>query len=112
MKKQNKYLLSELDSDKGDQALFYLDKTFNIGLEGDSSFDDRFGKLVSYIAYLIDKDFSRLLNILYRIDVSEQKIKDTLAENNGKNPAEIIAILIVEREFQKMKFREMFSRRK
>jgi len=54
---------------------------------------------------LIENDFQGLTNILYRIDVSEQKLKQLLQENGDEDAAAIIAGLIVERQKEKIKSR-------
>jgi hypothetical protein len=53
--------------------------------------------LAGEIAVLLDRDFQRLLNILYRIDINESKVK--LAFTADK-PAWEIAGLIIERELK------------
>lgn len=64
-------------------------------------------QLAAQINYLIEKDFNRLLNLLYRIDVSEDKIKKALLDNT--DPAgELIAQLIIERQLQKITSRKKF----
>lgn len=55
--------------------------------------------LAGEIGILLDRDFQRLLNVLYRIDVNESKVK--LAFTADK-PAWEIAGLIIERELQKV----------
>ena len=65
-------------------------------------------KLTYIVAYLMEKDFPRLLQVLYRIDVSEQKLKETLA-GTDTNTAEIIAQMIFEREMQKVEIRKKYS---
>ena len=52
------------------------------------------------IQYLIDKDFEKLLHILYRIDVSEIKVKEAFGLE--RDVAQQIAVLIIEREEQKV----------
>lgn len=54
---------------------------------------------------LIENDFQGLTNILYRIDVSEQKLKQLLQENEDEDAAAIIAGLIVERQKEKIQSR-------
>lgn len=54
---------------------------------------------------LIEHDFGKLLNILYRIDVSEQKLKQLLRSNSDKDAAAIITGLIIERQMEKIKSR-------
>ena len=65
-------------------------------------------KLSQWVAYLMEKDFSQLLHVLYRIDVSENKLKAALAEGNEK-PSELIAQMILEREMQKVATRKKYS---
>ena len=65
--------------------------------------------LIENIAWLVDNDFERLLTILYRIDVSEQKVKMMIEQNEGENTSEILADLILERQAQKIESRKKFK---
>lgn len=58
--------------------------------------------LAGRINHLINADFSKLVQILYRIDVNETKLKRLLKENDTANAADIIAALVVERQLQKI----------
>ena len=40
-------------------------------------------QIVDQINYLIEKDFQRLVSILYRLDVSEEKLREALNLNSG-----------------------------
>jgi hypothetical protein len=53
--------------------------------------------LASFINQLILQNFERLVQLLYRIDVSEYKIKHLLQEHPNENAGIIIANLIIER---------------
>lgn len=64
--------------------------------------------LTQYIDYLISNDFDALLLLLYRIDVSEEKVKSMLAENKGQHSGRVIAELILERQRQKLYWRNKF----
>jgi hypothetical protein len=68
-------------------------------------------KLAVYINELIEKDFQKLISILYRLDVSEEKLKALLINNTGEDAGNIIAHLIIERQLQKIKSRQHFSKR-
>lgn len=59
-------------------------------------------KLLPLIEHYLQKDISQLLNLLYRIDVSEQRLKEALTNTQ---PASKICELIIEREFQKAESR-------
>lgn len=65
--------------------------------------------LEAHINRLIEMDFNRLISILYRIDVSEEKLKKALAENNDTGAGKIIAELIVERQQQKLISRKKYG---
>ncbi|MCO5260271.1 MAG: hypothetical protein M9916_09025 [Crocinitomicaceae bacterium] len=68
-------------------------------------------ELCEYLNHLIDTDFNQLVSILYRIDVSEQKVRLALANApQNKGAGEIIADLIINREIQKQEWREKYKR--
>ena len=58
---------------------------------------------------LINHDFSRLIAILYRIDISEPKLKILLSENKGSDAGRIIAWMILERQKEKKLSRQKYS---
>lgn len=66
--------------------------------------------LAAFINSLINTNFERLVTLLYRIDVSEAKLKSMLNGAPGKNAGDIIAALIIERQLQKIKSRQQSSR--
>jgi hypothetical protein len=65
-------------------------------------------RLAALINELIHKDFNRLVSILYRLDVSETKLQQTLHEHAQQDAGMLIAGLIVERQLQKLKSRAKF----
>jgi hypothetical protein len=67
-------------------------------------------ELAAFVNNLINTNFEKLVSLLYRIDVSELKLKALLKNNEDKNAGEIIAALIIERQQQKIKSRQLFSR--
>lgn len=74
------------------------------------SFEQLHQELAAFINHLINTNFEKLISLLYRIDISEAKLKELLQHNEDKNAGEIIAALIIERQQQKIKTRQMFSR--
>lgn len=66
-------------------------------------------KLEEIVCYLIEHDFEKLLWILYRIDVDEQRIKTILSHNIPANAPKIMAELILERLRQKEKHKATFK---
>jgi len=73
--------------------------------------DELVQALAVHLNDMIVHNFSQLITALYRIDVSEQKIRQTLKENPDANAGRIIAHLIIERQKQKIKTRELFRPR-
>ena len=61
------------------------------------------------INHLIQHDFAKLVQILYRMDIPESRLKEMLAANTGHDAGEIIASLIVDREGQKIVSRRQFK---
>lgn len=68
------------------------------------------GQLISLINELINKDFQALVQLLYRIDVDEKKIRHSLDQNSDIASASILADMIIERQLQKIKSRDDFNK--
>ncbi len=58
---------------------------------------------------LIKNDFSRLVQILYRIDVSEAKLKYILNAHPNEDAGKLIAQVVIERLAATKKARESFN---
>ena len=69
-------------------------------------------ELAAYIHLLINNDFEKLISILYRLDVSEKKLKDLLAEKTAGDAGILIADAIIERQLQKITSRKKYSSNK
>lgn len=61
-----------------------------------------FKALSAYINDLITTNFEQLLALLYRIDVSEKKLKTLLAQPNENLSSDVIARLLIERQLEKI----------
>lgn len=68
------------------------------------------GLLAEKINTLIQEDFGSLVQLLYRIDVREDKLRRMLEEHNGQDAGKLIARLIVERQWQKIESRREYRR--
>lgn len=64
--------------------------------------------LAEKVNVLIQRDFDQLLQLLYRIDINEQRLRRLLVENEGEDAGKIIARLIMERQWQKMESRRQY----
>ena len=59
-------------------------------------------QLILLITELINTNFNRLLQMLYRIDIDEIKLKQSLNQNKESDAALIITDLIISRQLQKI----------
>ena len=91
-----------------EQLQFEIIETTNSQLLPQTSLAVFKEELASYINELINHDFEKLVSILYRLDVSEKKLKETLA-SSSTNAGELIAAMIIERQLQKIKTRKEFQ---
>ena len=89
-----------------------INKQIDTNLTEDISRNELQQKLIVFINDLIQNNFQRLVAILYKVDVDENKLKRILKEDAGKDAAGIIARLIIEREIQKIETRKQFASKK
>lgn len=61
------------------------------------------------VNWLIVNDLNSLIQLLYRVDISEPRLKFLLQEKVGEDASYIIADLLIERQLQKIKTREAFK---
>lgn len=66
-------------------------------------------RLTVEVQYLIDYNLEKLWNVLYRIDVSEKKVRELLANTPYTQHAQGIAQLIIERQQQKIITRKQYK---
>lgn len=86
-----------------------LKQMLGIDLPGKISLESLEEKLGEHINQLILDDFQKLVSLLYRVDVDESKIKRILRENQGKDAGNILAVLIIERQLQKIISRKQYK---
>ncbi len=65
--------------------------------------------LIKTFEYLVEDDFNKLLQILYRADVDQYKLKTLLENTEGKSTAEIIADAYIERQKAKVETWKKYS---
>ena len=87
-----------------------LNNELPVEITGQRSYAEIHTQLSAYINTLIKDDFDKLIAYLYRIDVNEQKLKLLLQQNPGEDAGNIIATLIIERQQQKIKSRNLFRK--
>jgi hypothetical protein len=84
-----------------------LSQSLEIDLREKKSIEELKLALSVYINHLIINDLNKLMQILYRVDVSEKTLKTNL-QNQESDPGSIIAEMIVERQLEKIKTKKQF----
>jgi hypothetical protein len=85
-----------------------INKNLAILLSNEISLDELHIRLSEFLNELIQKDFQKLIRLLYRIDISEAKLKQLLQQPSNEDASKIIAELIIERQIQKIKSRQLY----
>jgi hypothetical protein len=90
-----------------DFGLFGITITFS----GDTSnaYYEMHNQLICQIETLLDRDYSRLLSVLYQVDISERDIAKSAEELPEYNQVELIAHQIIVRDLKKVLTRHYFK---
>lgn len=86
-----------------------INNAFNVTVSENFSFEAGKDLLADKINLLINRNFAQLVNTLYRLDISEVKLKQVLKDHPGEDAGQLIAQLIIERQLQKLKARQQFN---
>lgn len=95
------------------ETFHLLEKDFQLP-EVTSDFDEEkaVGFLAKVIRQMLDRDFERLLQICYRIDLGEEKLKRILHESEPDQVAPDLAKALWERQKMKVEIRRRYSENK
>jgi len=64
--------------------------------------------LTEKIKDMLDNNYNLLINTLYRIDISENKLAELFSSKNKETIPEKLADLIIERQIEKINFRRRY----
>jgi hypothetical protein len=94
------------------KALLYdLNTSYGLDLQETPTMDTLEALLAENINDMINKDFNALVQLLYRIDVNETKLRGVLRDNQASDSGRLIARLILERQWQKILTRREYGRK-
>jgi hypothetical protein len=85
-----------------------LNRSYSLELREVVTLDELEILLAEKINRMIQQDFGALVQLLYRIDVNETKLRGLLNENPGEDAGKVIAPLIIERQWQKIETRRKY----
>lgn len=77
--------------------------------EQESPYQELYIQILPLIDELLNDDYSKLMAMLYRIDLDEGFLNKKLKENHQADTDEVITDLILKRELQKVIIREAYS---
>ncbi len=77
----------------------------NLQNEGNENSNGILSQLQEYINDLINNNFNGLIQLLYKLDIDEAKLKAKL-NTTHEDPASIIASIIIQRVAAKQKFKK------
>ncbi|MEO6883698.1 MAG: hypothetical protein ABI199_06715 [Bacteroidia bacterium] len=75
----------------------------------ETAYQELFVQIQTIVCKLLQQNYQQLMDVLYRIDVSEKKISETLKNLDAKTLPDIITALILNRELQKVIIRNTYS---
>jgi hypothetical protein len=96
---------------KDDELVTIINHDLDLAIPVTSDDTELHALLAEHINHLVQKDFQRLINLLYRLDISETRLRTLLEQATDHDAGDIIASLIIERQLQKIKSRREFSQR-
>lgn len=92
------------------KALLYdLNTSYGLDLKEAPTMDALEALLAEKINDMINKDFNALVQLLYRIDVNEARLRLVLRDNQASDSGLLIARLIIERQWQKILTRRQYG---
>ncbi len=86
-----------------------LSQSLDLELSDNLSMDDLENVLAAHVNSMMTTDMNRLLNMLYRLDIDETRLRQMLEQNTGTDAGSIVARLIIERQIQKLQARQNFK---
>jgi hypothetical protein len=94
----------------------FIDRDFKTGnseslipASDHSSIEELKAYLIEKLSFLLENKFEVLVNILYKIDVNENKLRELFSGINRESIPEKLTELIIERELQKAKSRMLYK---
>jgi len=90
--------------DEKQELLQFLNDDLLLDLPTRIDWKEMHNILADHINSMIHEDFQKLVNLLYRIDINENKLRSLL--NDQRDAGIIIADLIIERQLEKIRSRK------
>lgn len=89
----------------------FVTHEMEIVVSGSANFEDLKAILAEKFSELINTDFDHLIQLLYRIDINEMKLKEILKKNQNDDAGKLLAELTIERQLQKIRSKKLNTKR-
>lgn len=106
----------ESDTQRFEEIVKFVEKDFLVGEDYSlipsvdlESLEEFRQYLTEKLKVLLDERFDTLVNILYRIDISEKKLSKLFSGDNKDSIPSVLADLIIERQLQKIRLRKLYK---
>lgn len=87
-----------------------IKKDFGLETKDQIDFEEQLLALLTPIIHqMLNRDFERLLQICYRIDLGENRLKEILHFANPESMAKELAHAIIQRQMKKIEIRKRYS---
>lgn len=90
-----------------DFGMFGIEITFSGNVE--NAYAELHEQLINQISVYLDRDYSRLMSVLYQVDITEREIEKAHRELPHYNDLEVLAHQIIFRDLKKVLFRRYYK---
>ena len=90
-----------------DFGMFGIEITFSGNVE--NAYTELHEQLINQISVYLDRDYSRLMAVLYQVDITEHEIAKAHRELPHYNDLEILAHQVIFRDLKKVLFRRYYK---
>jgi len=96
------------------EALQIIKKEFDLAsnelpVKSNPSIQELHKYLTIAIGSMLDREFNKLLNLLYRVDIEESLVAEALHAEKPSEVASELAWLVIDREMKKVESRKKYS---
>lgn len=93
-----------------DFGMFGIEITFSGNVE--NAYHELHEQLINQISVYLDKDYSRLMAVLYQVDITEREIAKAARELPHYSDLEVLAHQVIFRDLKKVLFRRYYKANK
>jgi len=90
-----------------DFGMFGIEITFSGNIE--TAYQELLEQLINQISVYLDRDYGRLMAVLYQVDITEKEIAKAHCELPHYNDLEVLAHQVIFRDLKKVLFRRYYK---